>query len=117
MLLCPHTCPCPVHPQALHHILAIFGFSSNIQVVEYAWAKYHHYPRLNCARVPRKKNDTGKKQILEVIDPSRKTHEIDKMGLAGFLYDKGFPDGPVSAADTGPGGSHASQPVRLAPDL
>jgi hypothetical protein len=79
-----------VHPQALHHILAIFGFSSNIQVVEYAWAKYHHYPRLNCARVPRKKNDTGKKQILEVIDPSRKTHEIDKMGLAGFLYDKGF---------------------------
>jgi hypothetical protein len=27
----------------------------------------------------------------------------------------GFPNGPVSAADTGPGGSHASQPVRLAP--
>jgi hypothetical protein len=72
-------------------------------------------PALKPARVPRKKNGTGKKQNLEVIDPPRETHEIDEMGLAGFPYDKDFPNGPVSAADTGPGGSHASQPVRLAP--
>ena len=72
-------------------------------------------PALKPARVPRKKNGTGKKQNLEVIDPPRETHEIDEMGLAGFPYDKDFPNGPVSAADMGPGGSHASQPVRLAP--
>jgi hypothetical protein len=59
-------------------------------VNEYAWAKYYHYPRLNCARLPRKKDGTGKNQNLENIDVPRKTYEIDEMGLAGFLYDRGF---------------------------
>jgi hypothetical protein len=68
--------------------------------------KHYYYLRLIDVRVTRKKDGTEKYIFMELSTPPRKTHEIDEMGLVGFLYDRGFPNGPVSAADTGPGGSH-----------